>query len=163
MKLSYSVAVLALVAAPAFAQDAPTGDVAAGEKVFAKCQTCHVIANEAGEILAGKNSKTGPNLYGLPGRAAGTYPDFKYGESIIALGASGFTWNEADFVAYVADPAKFLKEKTDDKAAKSKMSFKLPKEEDALNVYAFIASLSPAPAATDAAAPAEGEAEPTSN
>ena len=158
MKLKFTAAILTLIAAPALAQDAPTGDAAAGEKVFAKCQTCHVVANEAGEVLAGKNSKTGPNLYGLPGRTAGT-ADFKYGESIVALGASGFTWNEADFVTYVADPAKFLKEKLDDKGAKSKMSFKLPKEEDAKNVYAFIASLSPAAdaAATDAAA------EPASN
>ncbi|MGL4237735.1 c-type cytochrome [Tabrizicola sp.] len=150
MKLSFTAAVLALVAAPALAQDAPTGDVAAGEKVFAKCQTCHVIANEAGEVLAGKNSKTGPNLYGLPGRALGTYPEFKYGESIVALGAGGAVWNEADFVAYVADPVKFLKEKSGDKAAKSKMSFKLPKEEDAKNVWAFIASLSPAAGAAPA-------------
>lgn len=156
MKLKLT-AILALLAAPAFAQEAPTGDAAAGEKVFAKCQTCHVVANEAGEVLAGKGAKTGPNLYGVPGRVAGTYPEFKYGESIVALGATGFAWNEADFVTYVKDPGKFLQEKLGDKKAKSKMSFKLPKEEDAKNVYAFIASLSPAPAATDAAA------EPASN
>ncbi|MFN5996573.1 MAG: c-type cytochrome [Paracoccaceae bacterium] len=149
MKLKLTAAILTLVAAPAFADGHATGDAAAGEKVFNKCQTCHVIANEAGEILAGKAGKTGPNLFGLPGRVAGSYPDFKYGESIVAVGASGVTWNEADFVAYVADPAKFLKEKTGDKAAKTKMSFKLPKEEDAKNVWAFIASLSPAPAATN--------------
>ena len=147
MKLTLTALALATLALPALAQEVPTGDAALGEKVFAKCQTCHVIANEAGEILAGKAGKTGPNLYGLPGRVAGTYPEFKYGESIVALGASGFTWNEADFVTYVADPGKFLKEKTGDKAAKTKMSFKLPKEEDAKNVYAFISSLSPAPAA----------------
>lgn len=147
MKLTLTALALAMLAFPALAQEVPTGDAALGEKVFAKCQTCHVIANEAGEVLAGKNSKTGPNLYGLPGRAAGTYPEFKYGESIVALGASGFTWNEADFVTYVADPAKFLKDKTGDTKAKTKMSFKLPKEEDARNVYAFISSLSPAPAA----------------
>jgi cytochrome c len=146
MKLSLTAAVLTLAVAPAFAQEAPTGDAAAGEKVFAKCQTCHVVANEAGEVLAGKNSKTGPNLYGLPGRTLGTYPEFKYGDSIVALGAGGAVWNEADFVAYVADPAKFLKDKSGDKAAKSKMSFKLPKEEDAKNVWAFIASLSGAAA-----------------
>ena len=147
MKLKLT-AVLALLAAPAFAQDAaaPTGDAAAGEKVFAKCQTCHTIANEAGEVLAGKGSKTGPNLYGLPGRVAGTYPEFKYGESLAKLGEMGFKWNEADFVQYVADPTKFLQEKEDDKKAKGKMMFKLPKEEDAKNVYAYIASLSPAPA-----------------
>lgn len=149
MKLTLTAAILALAAVPALAQDAPTGDAAAGEKVFNKCQTCHVIANEAGDILAGKVGKTGPNLFGLPGRTAGTYPEFGYGDSIVALGASGFTWNEADFVAYVADPGKFLKEKTGDKTAKTKMSFKLPKEEDAKNVWAFIASLSPAPAASN--------------
>lgn len=149
MKLKLTAAILTLAAAPAFADGHATGDAAAGEKVFNKCQTCHVIANEAGEVLAGKAGKTGPNLFGLPGRVAGSYPDFKYGESIVAVGASGVTWNEADFVAYVADPAKFLKEKTGDKAAKTKMSFKLPKEEDAKNVWAFIASLSPAPAATN--------------
>jgi cytochrome c len=150
MKLPLT-AVLALIAAPALAQDAPTGDAAAGEKVFNKCQTCHIIANEAGEVLAGKAGKTGPNLYGLPGRTAGTYPEFKYGESIVAAGAAGLVWNEADFVAYVADPGKFLKEKTGDKAAKTKMSFKLPKEEEARNVWAFISSLSPAPAAAEPA------------
>jgi cytochrome c len=149
MKFTLTAAIFALAAVPALAQDAPTGDAAAGEKVFNKCQTCHVIANEAGDILAGKAGKTGPNLFGLPGRTAGTYPEFKYGESIVALGATGFAWNEADFVTYVADPGKFLQEKLGDKKAKSKMSFKLPKEEDAKNVWAFIASLSPAPAATN--------------
>ncbi len=60
-----SFAALALTA-PAFAQDA-SGDAAAGEKVFAKCQTCHVIADADGTVLGGKNAKVGPNLYGLPG------------------------------------------------------------------------------------------------
>lgn len=144
MRLSLTAAVLALVAAPAFAQDVPSGDAAAGEQVFTKCQTCHTVANEAGEILAGKGSKTGPNLYGLPGRTAGTYPEYKYGPSMVALGASSFKWNEADFVAYLADPAKFLQAKLGDPKARAKMMFKLPKDEDAKNVYAFIASLSPA-------------------
>lgn len=155
MKLTATALALAFVAAPVLAQDAPTGDAEAGAKVFNKCQTCHVIVNEAGETLAGKAGKTGPNLYGLPGRALGGYPDFKYGETIVALGAGGAVWNEADFIAYVADPVKFLKEKSGDSKAKSKMSFKLPKEQEAKDVYAFIASLSPAPEA------AEGEAAPS--
>lgn len=157
MKLMTTAFAFALIALPALAQDAPTGNAEAGAKVFNKCQTCHVIANEAGEVLAGKNAKTGPNLFGLPGRAAGTYPEFKYGDSIVALGASGFAWNEADFVTYLADPGKFLKDKTGDSKAKTKMSFKLGNEQEAKDVYAFIASLSPAAAAGEAA-PAEGEA-----
>ena len=155
MKLTLTAAALALTLGPAFAQDAPTGDAEAGAKVLIKCQTCHVVVNDAGETLAGKAGKTGPNLFGLPGRTAGTLEGFKYGDSIVAAGAAGVVWNEADFVAYVADPAKFLKEKTGDSKAKSKMTFKLPKEPDAKDVWAFIASLSPAPAAADAAEGAE--------
>ena len=153
MKLTKMVIALvpAMMSGPVLAQDAE-----AGAKVFAKCQTCHVIANEAGEVLAGKNAKAGPNLYGMPGRIAGTYPDFKYGESIVALGASGFTWNEADFVTYVADPGKFLKTKLDDKGAKSKMSFKVKNAETAADLYAFLAQFGAAPAADGTAAPAEG-------
>lgn len=154
-----AAALLALGSVPAIAE--PTGDAEAGAKVFAKCQTCHVIADADGNVLGGRNAKTGPNLYGLPGRVAGTYEGFNYGESIVAVGAGGYAWEEEGFVAYVANPVDFLREKTGDKSAKSKMSFKLPKEEDARNVYAYIASLSPA--ADAAAAPAEGEAAPASN
>lgn len=154
-KLTALAVLSSVLAAPAFA----AGDAEAGAKVFNKCQTCHVVQNEAGETLAGKNAKTGPNLYGIVGRAAGTYPDFKYGESIVALGASGFTWTEADLVTYVADPAKFLKDKLGDTKAKSKMSFKLNNETEAANVAAFLATFSAAPAAAEGeAAPAEGEA-----
>ena len=157
MRFTLTALAFASLAAPAFAQD-----VEAGKKTFNQCQTCHVVANEAGEVLAGKNAKTGPNLYGLPGRVIGGLPDFKYGESIVALGATGAVWDEASFVEYVQDPAKFLKAKLADDGAKSKMSFKLKKPEDAANVWAFIASLSPAaaaPAADAAAAPAEGATE----
>ncbi|MCZ8081002.1 MAG: c-type cytochrome [Fuscovulum sp.] len=154
-KLTALAVLSSVLAAPAFA----AGDAEAGAKVFNKCQTCHVVQNEAGETLAGKNAKTGPNLYGIVGRAAGTYPEFKYGESIVALGASGFTWTEADLVTYVADPAKFLKEKSGDSKAKSKMVFKLTNETEAANVAAFLATFSAAPAAAEGeAAPAEGEA-----
>lgn len=154
-KLTALAVLSSVLAAPAFA----AGDAEAGAKVFNKCQTCHVVQNEAGETLAGKNAKIGPNLYGIVGRAAGTYPEFKYGESIVALGASGFTWTEADLVTYVADPAKFLKEKSGDSKAKSKMVFKLTNETEAANVAAFLATFSAAPAAAEGeAAPAEGEA-----
>lgn len=153
MKLTVTALAFAALAAPALAQD-----IEAGAKTFNQCQTCHVIANEAGEVLAGKSSKTGPNLYGLPGRVAGSVEGFKYGESIVALGATGFVWDEATFVEYVQDPAKFLKAKLSDDKAKSKMSFKLKKPEDAANLWAFIASLSPAVAAVEGEAPAEGEA-----
>lgn len=160
-RFSAAVALVALGVTQASAE--PTGDAEAGAKVFAKCQTCHIVADADGKVLAGRNNKTGPNLYGLPGRVAGTYEGFAYGESIVAMGQAGYAWDEEGFVAYVANPVGFLRDKTGDKGAKSKMSFKLPSEKDARNVYAFIASLSPAPEAA-ASAPAAGqEAKPASN
>ncbi|WP_431299468.1 c-type cytochrome [Tabrizicola sp. BL-A-41-H6] len=151
MKLTLTALAFAGLAAPTFAQD-----IEAGAKTFNQCQTCHVVQNEAGETLAGKNAKTGPNLYGVVGRVAGSLEGFKYGAGIEELTAKGFVWTEADIAVYVQDPTKFLVEKTGDKKAKSKMMFKLKKEEDAKNVAAFLASLAPAAAPADAAAPAEG-------
>ena len=52
-------------------------------------------------------------------------------------------WNEADFITYVADPKKFLKAYLNDKKAKSKMSFKLKKEQAAKDVWAFIVASGP--------------------
>jgi cytochrome c len=120
------------------------GDAEAGKKVFNQCQTCHVVAAPDGTILAGKNAKTGPNLYGIVGRPAATYPDFKYGDGIIAAGAAGLVWDETNLVAYVQDPQAVLETATGDSKVKSKMSFKLKKPVDAENVVAFLASLQPA-------------------
>ena len=71
-----------------------------------------------------------------------------------AAGAAGLVWDEETFVAYVQDPAGFLKTRLNDPKAKAKMSFKLKKAEDAANIYAFLVSLAPAPADGAAAAPA---------
>jgi cytochrome c len=120
------------------------GDAEAGKKVFNQCQTCHVVADADGNILAGKNAKTGPNLYGLIGRAAATVPDFKYGDGIIAAGAAGLVWDETNLVAYVQDPQAVLEEVTGDSKVRSKMTYKIKKELDAQNVVAFLASLQPA-------------------
>ena len=139
MRLSLIAIALAFTAAPALAQD-----VEAGKKVFNKCQTCHMVVAPDGTVLAGKAGKTGPNLYGINGRPAASYPDFKYGDGIKAVGATGLVWNEADFIQYVADPGKFLKEKSGDAKAKTQMSFKLPKEQEAKDVWAFLSSLAPA-------------------
>ncbi len=52
------------------------GDAEAGKKVFNQCQTCHVVAAPDGTVLAGKNAKTGPNLYGVIGRPAASVEGF---------------------------------------------------------------------------------------
>lgn len=116
------------------------GDVAAGEKTFKKCKSCHAIVNPDGDVIV-KGGKVGPNLYGVVGRTAGTYEGFKYGDSIVAAGAGGLVWTEEAIAEYVANPKAYLADVLDDAAAKSKMTFKLRKGGE--DVAAYLASLAP--------------------
>jgi len=132
----------AITTAALFALSAPAiaGDAAKGETEFKKCKACHsIVADDGTEIV--KGGKTGPNLYGVIGRTAGT-ADFKYGDSIIAAGVAGVVWDETNFVTYIADPKAFLIEATGDKGAKTKMSIKLAKGGD--DLAAYLASVGPA-------------------
>jgi cytochrome c len=123
----------ALVAAPAFA-----GDPAAGEDGFKKCKACHsIVAPDGTEIQ--KGGRTGPNLYGIVGKGVASDPDYAYGESLAALGATGAVWDEASLAAYTANPAEYLKTALGDPAAKSKMSFKLAA--GAEDVAAYLAAV----------------------
>lgn len=143
MKFTSTIVALGvLAAAPVFAEShGASGDAAAGEKAFRKCVSCHVVVNEAGETLAGKKAKTGPNLYGIAGRLAGIAEGFRYGKGLEEAKEAGLTWDEANFVGYVMDPTAFVKEKTGDSGARSNMSFKVRKEQDAIDLYAYLASL----------------------
>lgn len=132
------------LAAPALAEDV-TGDAANGEKLFRQCQSCHVVQDEDGNTIAGRNGRTGPNLYGLPGRQAGSVEDFRYSKSLEEAGKKGLHWDQEHFVAFVQDTSGFLKEYLDDSGARSKMSFRVRSEEDAADLYAFLASVSPEP------------------
>jgi cytochrome c len=75
------IAVVLLAASP---QPAAAQDVAAGEKVFAKCKVCHQVGETAKNFV-------GPVLNGVVGRPAGSYPGYNYSE---ANKASGITWDE---------------------------------------------------------------------
>lgn len=135
------VPILCLAAGSVMADGHATGDAASGEKGIKKCKACHeVVDNDGNEIF--KGGKTGPNLYGLSGRVAASVEGFRYGDSIAALGETGFVWSEDEFVAYVADPTAFLKDKLDDGKARSKMSFKFKKEDDAKDIWAYLVSVS---------------------
>lgn len=140
---SLTIAALALVAAPAFADGhavdlTATGDADGGERAFRQCQSCHVVQDADGEVLAGRAAKTGPNLYGVVGRTAGAVEDFRYSDIMMEAGEKGMVYDEATFVAYVQDPTGHLREFTETNG-RGKMSYKVRKEEDALNLYAFLA------------------------
>ncbi|MGR3599332.1 MAG: c-type cytochrome [Heliomarina sp.] len=134
-----SAAALSL-AVPAFAQDA-SGDPEKGAREFNKCKACHSIVDASGEAIV-KGGKVGPNLYGVAGRKAGSVEDFNYSESMVAAGEAGLNWDLEHFIPYVADPTGFLRGYLEDDKARGKMIFKLNKEEDAQNVWAYIASVS---------------------
>lgn len=144
MKKFATIVAASLLATPVFAEGHATGDAEAGAEAFNRqCVACHVVENDEGEIIAGRKARTGPNLYGVSGRLIGSVDGFKYGKSIPELGEAGEVWDEEKFVGYVQDPTKWLRKVLDNKRARGKMAFKVKKEEDAINLYAYLVSIGP--------------------
>ncbi|TCP59932.1 cytochrome c [Rhodovulum bhavnagarense] len=138
-KLALAAAAV-LAAGPALALDV-SGDAAAGEAAFRQCITCHVVVDDAGETLAGRNAKIGPNLYKVPGRHAGEVEDFRYSASMTQAGENGLVWIEEEFVKYVQDPTAYLRDYLGDSKARGAMTHKVRKEQEAIDIYAYLASL----------------------
>lgn len=140
----FAVLIAGLPAAAIADGHAPTlGDAAEGETKFNRqCVACHVVANDAGEVLAGRNAKTGPNLYAVAGRPLGAVPDFRYSSTLVEMGEGGAVWTEEAFAGFVQDPTEWMRANSDDARARSKMSFKVRQEQDAYDIFAYIASLS---------------------
>lgn len=131
---------------PALATLLASADVAAGEKVFAKCTACHTIA-------PGGPTGVGPNIHGIMGApiAGGS---FDYSGALKEVGGN-WTWEQMD--AWLQSPRSF--------ANGTKMSFAgLGKAEDRANILVYLNSqgsnlqlpAAPEPAAEEA--PAEGDA-----
>lgn len=120
-------ATLVALSLPASAE----GDAAKGEKQFNKCKACHMIASESETIV--KGGKTGPNLYGVVGRVKGSVEGFSYSDGLVAKGADGAVWDEANIAEYVKDPSAYI-------GSKSKMTFKLAKGSE--DVAAYLATFS---------------------
>lgn len=140
MKITTLIAILSGFAAPAFAQ----GDIVNGEAQFGRqCVACHVARDASGQVLAGRASKVGPNLFGIAGSLVASANGFRYGDSIAKVGETGLVWSEADFVAYVQDPTQWLRDTLDDRRARSKMGYKVRSSQEALDIYAYLASLAP--------------------
>ncbi len=102
--------------------------VEAGEKVFRKCKACHQVGE-------GAKNKTGPQLNGIMGRAAGSIEGFKYSKPLAAKAEEGLVWTEETMAEFLAAPKKFIKG--------TKMSFAgLRKDSDLEAINAYLASLS---------------------
>ncbi len=119
------------------------GDAANGETLFNRqCTACHVVADDAGNVLAGRAGKVGPNLFALSGRTVASVDGFSYGAAILAVNATGMVWDEAQFLAYVADPTGWLRTVLNDGSARSKMAFKVTDPAVAADIWAYLATFS---------------------
>lgn len=145
-RILYGALLAVGLGAPALAQDMPdltaTGDAEAGESVFRQCISCHVVVDDEGETLAGRNARTGPNLYGVVGRLAGAVEEYRYSDLMETAGEMGMVYDEANFVGYVMDPTEHLREVTGE-SGRSKMAYKVRSEDDAKNLYAYLAAIGP--------------------
>lgn len=74
------------------------GDLENGQQQFQLCRSCHTITE-------GGANMTGPNLYGLFGRQAGSVEKFRYSEPVKA---AGFAWDAEHLDKWLADPRGFL-------------------------------------------------------
>lgn len=119
------LAVLALLAAPAQAQNADTG-----KSQFGQCRACHSLDK-------GKNG-VGPSLFGVFGRTAGTAEKYAYSSDMKAAGEKGLKWDEASVFEYLADPGAFLKKYLAKDSVSNKMPNKFPNEELRKNVIAYL-------------------------
>lgn len=76
--------------------------VAAGEKVFRKCKSCHQIGD-------GAKNRSGPILTGIAGAPAGDVDGFKYSKALKNMAADGLVWDDDALRAFLAKPRGFMK------------------------------------------------------
>jgi len=73
-------------------------DLSNGEAKFAICRSCHTLP-EGGEDM------TGPNLWGVFGRKAGSKPGFTYSDE---LKGAGWTWDAPRIDKWIENPHAVL-------------------------------------------------------
>lgn len=146
MSKFFYAAALTVLAAPVFADGhAATGDAVEGQRQFDRqCVACHLVRDANGDVLAGRTARTGPNLFGIAGRTIAADADFAYGDSITRLGAAGAIWTEAAFADYVQDPTGWMRVALDDNRARGKMAYRVRNAQDAIDIFAYLATFGPA-------------------
>ncbi|MDD2868002.1 cytochrome c family protein [Neomegalonema sp.] len=118
-----------------------TADLAAGEKAFGACKSCHTVSSD------GKNS-TGPGLWELVNREIGTHAGFSYSSAMAEKAGQHWDWDHLD--AFLTNPKAY--------APGTKMSYAgLRNPQARANLIAWLNTQGPSPAPLPEA-PAAGEA-----
>jgi cytochrome c len=107
-----------------------SADAGAGREAAGACAVCHELTKHP------EQTRQGPPLWGVVGRAKAGFPGFEYSESLRALGGR---WSDEDLNSYIANPRGFV--------PGTKMEFRgvrEPRQRAAL--IAYLRSLSDPPA-----------------
>ncbi len=100
--------------------------VADGEKVFRKCQACHMVGD-------GAKNRVGPHLNGVMGRTIGGLDSFNYSGALADMGEAGKIWTAAEMAMFLENPREYAKG--------TKMSFAgLKKEDDQAAIVEYLKS-----------------------
>lgn len=97
--------------------------VAAGERVFKQCSSCHQVGD-------GARNRTGPALNGVVGHPIGAIEGFRYSNILQQKNAEGAVWDEEALAGFLTAPR--------DWAPGTKMSFRglrAPEDVDAVIAY----------------------------
>jgi cytochrome c len=113
-----------------------------GDKLHKVCASCH-------NVEPGSANKTGPALYGIFGRAAGTHAGFAYSD---AMKAYGKAWDYDGLYNFLKAPKTYIKGTAMSYAGMGKSS-------DRVALVAYLRSLSPSPAPLPAPDPTRDPAQ----
>ena len=104
--------------APAIVQ---AQDVAAGEKLFARCRSCHQVGE-------GAKNGIGPELNGIVGQSSGAVAGFRNSD---ALKRANLVWDEATLHDFLKKPAAMV--------PGNRMAFPgIAKDDDRADLIAFL-------------------------
>lgn len=127
---SLSAVVLVLWAGAAVAE-ADAADVAAGERLFKQCASCHQVGE-------GAKNRIGPQLNGLFGRVAGTQEGFKYSKRFVLAGTGGLEWHADTLDTFLENPKSLV--------SGTRMSYRGMKDAtDRKNLIAYLRTFSDNP------------------
>jgi cytochrome c len=98
-----------------------TANLTNGKSVFAQCKSCHTIGKDGANM-------TGPNLYDVWGRTAGTKDHYSYSDAVKTL---GFAWDADHLNQWLEGPRSYV--------PGTKMSFVgLPNAQDRIDVIGYL-------------------------